>query len=539
LDILRIDRAEARLQSRVAAETLDARLRAQAAAYPDRPAVLDDAGTLSYRELDAQVSGVAAALQRHGVIPGEHVALLLGNGRECLVAYFGAVRAGAVPVPLHLQLTAEELRRLLRHSEAAAVLAEPGCTATVDAVRAELPARRYLVAPIGAGAATPPAADRATGRRAVPAGWECLAAERGVLVAVRADPEDIASLHYTSGTAGAPKGVLHTHRAVLAVADAKAAAYGVHDRSILYCSPPLYHVAAWSSIVHVALLVAGGAVALTRRREPAWVADLLAARRVTFMWTVPTTYLLLLDLPDLAARDLSALEATLFAAMSMPREGIERLHAALPHVRLITSYGQTEAGAGTILQGEELLRRPGSVGRPLPGNDVRVVDPAGRDCPPATVGDISLRGPGRMLGYYKDPGATAAILRDGWVHTGDVGYLDPEGYLYVLGRAAETINCGGVMINPAEVEEALLRHPAVREAAVIGLPDPYYGQTVAAVVALHEPVGVISGELQTHCRALLAPHKVPARVEIVPALPRNALGKVQKQIISATFRDQA
>jgi len=208
-------------------------------------------------------------------------------------------------------------------------------------------------------------------------------------------------------------------------------------------------------------------------------------------------------------------------------------------VRLITSYGQTEAGAGTILQGEELLRRPDSVGRPLPGNDVRVVDPAGRDCPPATVGDISLRGPGRMLGYYKDPAATAAILQNGWVHTGDVGYLDPEGYLYVLGRAAETINRGGVMISPAEVEEALLRHPAVREAAVIGLPDSHYGQTVAAVVALHEPVGVIAAELQSHCRALLASHKVPTRVAIVPALPRNALGKVQKQLIPATFRDLA
>jgi acyl-coenzyme A synthetase/AMP-(fatty) acid ligase len=313
----------------------------------------------------------------------------------------------------------------------------------------------------------------------------------------------------------------------------------VHDGSILYCSPPLYHVAAWSSIVHVALLVAGGAVAVTRRREPAWVADLLAARRVTFMWTVPTTYLLLLDLPDLAARDLSALEACLFAAMSMPREGIERLQAALPHVRLITTYGQTEAGAGTILQGEELLRRPGSVGRPLPGNDMRVVDAAGRDCPPTTVGDILLHGPGRMLGYYKEPGATAAILRDGWVQTGDTGYIDTEGYLYVLGRAAETINCGGVMISPTEVEEALVRHPAVREAAVIGLPDPYYGQTVAAAVTTQAGVSVQTADLQAHCRTLLAPYKVPARVAIVSALPRNALGKVQKQLVLATFQSLA
>jgi long-chain acyl-CoA synthetase len=321
----------------------------------------------------------------------------------------------------------------------------------------------------------------------------------------------------------------------LATADVKAAAYGVHAGSVLYCSPPLNHATAWSSVVHVALLAAGGAVALTRRREPAWVADLLAARRVSLMWTVPTTYLLLLDLPDLATRDLSALETCLFAGMPMPREGIERLHAALPHVRLIALYGQTEANGGTMIQGEELLSRPGSVGRPLPGKEVRIVAAGGRDCPPGTAGDILLRGPGTMLGYYKDPDGTAAVLRDGWLRTGDVGYLDADGYLYVLGRAEEMINCGGEKISPAEVENALLRHPAVREAAVVGLPDAVYGQRVVAVVALREGLAATAAELQDHCRALIAFQKVPAHIAIVPALPRNAMGKVERTGVLSTL----
>lgn len=518
--------AEAALHSPVAAETIDARLRAQVARHPARPAVLDDAGTLSYSGIDAAVGGLAVALQHRGLAPGEHVALLLGNGRECLVAYFGTVRAGAVPVSLHPQLAGEELRQLLSHCGATTVIAEPGCTTAVDAVRGVLPAHRYFVAPTATGAAAQPVA---------PAGWELLRAEPGELLPVRVDPQGVAALHYTSGTTGGPKGVLHTHGAILATADVKAAAYRVHQGSALFCSPPLNHATAWSSIVHVALLVAGGAVVLTRRREPTWVADLLAARRVTFMWTVPTTYLLLLDLPDLAARDLTALEACLFAGLPMPREGVERLHAALPHVRLIATYGQTEAGGGTIIQGEELLLRPDSVGRPLPGKEVRVADAVGRDCPPGTVGDILLRGPGTMLGYYKDPGATAASLRDGWLRTGDVGYLDADGYLCVLARTVEMINCGGEKISPREVEEALLSHPAVREAAVLGLPDRYYGEMVAAVVTLREGLAATAADLQAHCRARVAYYKVPTRVDIVPALPRTALGKVQKPLIRSTL----
>ncbi len=506
-------------------DTIHGRLRAQAVAHPKRPAVLDDAGVLRYGELDAAAGGLAAALQRHGVAPGEHVALLLGNGRECLVAYFGTVRAGAVPIPLHPQVAGEELRVLLRHCAATTVIAEPGATAAADAVRADLPTRRFLLMPSPTGAAGHPAS----------IGWDRLAAERGEPVAAPVGPEDVAALHYTSGTTGGPKGVLHTHRAILAAAVAKAAAYGVHDGSVLFCSPPLNHATAWSSVVHVALLVAGGAVALTRRREPAWVADLLAARRVTFMWTVPTTYLLLLDLPDLAARDLSALEACLFAAMPMPRDDVERLCATLPHVRPIAAYGQSEANGGTIIQGEELLLRPGSVGRPLPGKEVRVADAAGRDCPPGTAGDVWLRGPGMMLGYYKDPVATAAALRDGWLRTGDVGYLDADGYLYVVGRAEEMINCGGEKISPPEVEAALLRHPAVREAAVLGLPDAYYGETVAAVVALQKGASVSAGDLRAHCYALLAPQKVPTRVAIVAELRRNAMGKVEKPLLRCTL----
>jgi acyl-CoA synthetase (AMP-forming)/AMP-acid ligase II len=349
---------------------------------------------------------------------------------------------------------------------------------------------------------------------------------------VEVDPAGVAALHYTSGTTGRPKGVLLSHRAVLAAADVKARAYRLHRDSVVFCAPPLHHAAAMNSAVHEALLSSGGAVALTRRLEPTWVADVLAARQVTFTWMVPTLYLWILDLPDFAARDLSRLEACLFAAMPMPRDGILRLRAALPGVRLLQNYGQTEnAPMYTCIDGDEMLARPGSAGRPLPGNEVRIVDPDGRDCPPGTPGDVLHRGPSVMLGYFKDPAATAAALEDGWLRTGDTGYLDADGYLYLLGRTREVINRGGVKISPPEVEEALLRHPAVHEAAVLGIADPYYGQTVAAVVALRPGQAATPEALREHCRALIAHYKVPSRVEIVDALPRNVMGKVQKHLL--------
>jgi acyl-CoA synthetase (AMP-forming)/AMP-acid ligase II len=524
------------------AETIDGRFRARAAASPDHPAVLDDAGALTYGCLDAAVDRLAAALQRRGLTPGQTVALLLGNGRDFLVGYFAAVRVGAVPVPCHPQLAGEELQALLAHAEVSVIVAEAACRPAVDSIRAELSARLFVSAAAD-DATLRDADDRArptAGRPGQPpdvssSPWEPLAgllAEAGQPKRLAADPAGVAALHYTSGTTGRPKGVLLSHRAVLATADVKARAYQLRAGSIVFCAPPLHHAAAMNSAVHEALLSAGGAVALTRRLDPSSVADVLAARRVTFTWMVPTLYLWILDLPDFAVRDFSALETCLFAAMPMPRAGILRLREALPGVRLLQNYGQTEnAPMCTCIDGDEMLARPGSVGRPLPGNEVRILDPAGRDCPPGTPGDVLHRGPSVMLGYFKDPAATAGVFQDGWLRTGDTGYLDADGYLYLLGRTNEVINRGGVKISPPEVEETLLRHSAVQEAAVLGLPDPYYGQTVAAVVALRPGQAVTPAALQAHCRALLAHYKVPGRVAIVPALPRNVMGKVQKHLL--------
>jgi acyl-CoA synthetase (AMP-forming)/AMP-acid ligase II len=516
----------------MAADTVDDRFRAQAAAHPQRAAILDDAGRVSYGALDAAVERLAAALQRRGVAPGAHVALLLDNGRDFLLAYFAVVRAAAVPVPFHPRLAGDALAALLTHCDSVAVIAEADSAPAVDAVRPELPARLYVAA------APDDAADwTAAGNKhsTAPDGWESLVAlarEPGHAEPAHPDPEGVAALHYTSGTTGQPKGVLLSHRALLATADVKALAYGLHAGSVVFVAPPLHHCAGMNSAVHQTLLAAGGAVALTRRLEPAWVADLLVARRVTFTWMVPTLYLWILDLPDFAARDWSALDACLFSAMPMPREAILRLRGALPGARLLQNYGQTEnTPMCTSITDVDMLARPGSVGRPLPGNAVRVVDAAGADCPPDTPGDVLHRGPGLMLGYYQDPAATAAALRDGWLRTGDVGYLDADGYLYLLGRATEVINRGGVKISPPEIEEALLRHPAVREAAVLGQPDPYYGQTVAAVVALRDGMAATADELQAHCRALIAHHKVPSAVTFVDALPRNHVGKVQKHLL--------
>jgi acyl-CoA synthetase (AMP-forming)/AMP-acid ligase II len=515
-------RGAASLANGTSTESVDGRLRAKALAHPARPAVIDDAGTLTYGALNVVVDRLAAALQQRGIRPGQHVALLFGNARESVIAYFAAVRAGALPVPLDPDLPVHALPPVLARCEAATAIAAPGCPAAANSECTRLPAPRYLVATIQADSSQTPR-------------WEPLVVGPEEPLAVHPDPAGAAALHYTSGTTSEPKGALYSHQAILAMADLKTTVYGLHGDSRLFCSPPLHYAAAWCSVIHVTLLAAGGTIVLTHDREPSWVADILAARRVTFVWTVPATYLRLLDLPDLAARDLTALEACLFTGMPMPPSGIERLRAALPHVRLMASYGQTETKGGTIIQGEELIARPGSVGRPLPGTQVRIVDQAGEESPPGSTGEIWLRGPGLMLGYYKDPETTAAAVDGGWYHTGDAGYLDVDGHLYVAGRVTEMINHGGHKINPTEVEATLLRHPGVREVAVLGLPDPYMGESVAAVVAPHPGQVLTVAALEAQCRALIAPHKVPARIAILPALPRNAAGKVQKDLLTATL----
>lgn len=486
---------------------------------PDHPALRDERGTVTYAELDWQAGAVAMWLRARGVAPGGHVALHLSNCRELVVAYYGAVRAGAIPVPLHPGLAGDEFTFLLGHANARLLIS---ASTHLDALPSSdpVPQLRHRVW-AGPGAASP--------------GWtswaEVLATPGSPEPALVAD-RDMAVLHYTSGTTGRPKGVMFSHAGLVRSADVKAGIYGVGPKDVIYPAPPLAHAGSANSAMQLALTVAGATLALRARFDVAEAAQVLATERVTFAWMVPTMYLRLLDLPELRQLDLSSLRGLMYASMPMPADAVRALRALLPWVTLFHSYGGTENGPlATCLIGDEVLERPGSAGRAHPPSRVQVVGKDGHPLPPGEVGAIWVQSPGLMLGYYRDPGATTAAVVDGWHHTGDLGYLDEDGYLYFVGRQGEMINRGGYKISPAEVEEVLLAHPGVLEAAVVGEPDQYLGQRVLAVVVRRSDSSVSAEDLQAHCQRHLSRPKIPATFQFTAVLPKNSLGKVQKHLL--------
>lgn len=499
------------------------RVAAHAARRPQHPAVRDERGTLTYGDLDRQAGAFAAWLADTGVAPGGHVALHLANSRELVLAYYGAVRAGAVPVPLHPGLAGADLAHVLAHADIR-VLVTAGDHGQPPPLppAAAVPLLRYRVW-AGAGA--------------TPSGWLSWPA---VLDSVSPPPDPVyaterqpAAIHYTSGTTGKPKGVVYSHFGLVRSAALKAELYGLGADGVVYSGPPLAHAAGTNSAMHPAITMAGGTLVLRRAWDTVEAARLLADERVTFAWMVPTMYLWLLDLPEFGRLDLSALRGLLYAAMPMPRPAVRRLRELLPHVTLFHSYGSTENGPmGTCLVGDDVEQRQGSVGRAYAPIRVRVVRDDGSPAAPGEVGEIDVSGPGVMIGYYKDPEATARTLRGEWQRTGDMGYLDADGFLYLVGRHTEVINRGGVKLAPAEIEEVLLSHPAVQEAAAVGVADPYLGQQVLAVVVLRPGRTAGAEEIRAHCSRHLSGHKVPAAVTFCESLPRNSLGKVQKHLLA-------
>jgi acyl-CoA synthetase (AMP-forming)/AMP-acid ligase II len=344
---------------------------------------------------------------------------------------------------------------------------------------------------------------------------------------------------YPSGARPRPKGVVLTHASFssyvvenVTPADPDP---GSEERVIL--TVPLYHIAGLQALM--AAVYGGRTVVVQPQFEPEGWLKLVQDERVTRAMLVPTMLRALIDHPSFGDFDLSSLRVITYGAAAMPGDVLERAIAAFPQAQLINAFGQTESAATITMLGpddhvlagtpgeiEKKRRRLRSIGRPLPDVEVRVVDEQGEALPPGVTGEIVARGARLMKGYWERPEATAEALRGGWLHTGDLGYRDEDGYIFLKGRAREIIKRGGEMISPEEVEEVIERHPAVVEAAVIGVPDTEWGEVVEAVVVVRRDARVTEGELIEHCRRQIASFKKPEAVHFMPALPRNQLGKV-------------
>ena len=491
--------------------TVPSLLRARALHAPDRPAVIGRSGgggygTITYRELDDTAARVAGGLAERGVGRGDRVAWMLDNrsGADALIIYHAVLRLGAVNVPVHARLAAPEVEHIAHHSGAMLLIFSPehrDQAAEVPCARLEL----QTTDPLGPLRGAP------------------LRAVEGLR------DIDPASLLYTSGTTGRPKGVLHTHGSSLAAAIGWSDAFRLIASDVLQSPFPVtsgagLHFNALSCLF-------AGACVVVDDYDTATSLALVADVGATVYVAVPSIYAFWLDSPTLASTPLGSLRILDYGGASMPAVLIERMRAAVPSAGLMQTYGLTEAGpGGCYLPEEYALEKLGSIGNRCAGRftQVRVIDEHNRDVSPGGTGELVLRGPSVMDGYYRDEEATAAAFIDGWLRTGDIVRIDGDGFLFHVDRRKDLIVRGGHNVASAEVEAALVTHPAIREAAVIGVPHPKLGEDVRAVVVLREGATVSTSALIAHCRTMLADYKCPRSVDVVTVLPRNAAGKVLK-----------
>jgi acyl-CoA synthetase (AMP-forming)/AMP-acid ligase II len=486
-------------------------------------ALVDGSGEHTYAGLREAVARAAGLLSRLGVEPGDRVAVLSTNSNAVVEVLFAAAARGATAVPMNFRAKEEELAHLLADSGARVLFVESRYLDAVGRVHAgHLRDVVVLDDPEG-----------------YPAARDAAEADDDI---ADVDDDNLAILLYTSGTTALPKGVILTHGALTGyVMSANDASDGTTEGLSLLAAP-LYHIAGLTSLLNP--LYTGRPTVLLPQFEPgAWLAS-VERHGITHAFLVPTMLAQVLDHPGLADADLSSLETVTYGAAPMPRPLIERAIAAFPaKVAWSGAYGQTETTStvavldpddhrleGSPEQVDTRRRRLSSVGRPLDDVELRVADPLGRPMPAGEVGEVQLRTFRAMQGYWGAQEKTRVTLDDeGWVHTGDVGYLDEGGYLFLTGRAGDMIIRGGENVAPAEVESVLYEHPDVLEAAVVGVPDETWGERIVAAVAVRPGTQVSADELVRHCAERVAPSKRPEQVVILDELPRTGTGKVVRR----------
>ena len=500
---------------------------------PERAALVHDGATLTYAGLADRANRLANALAAHGVEPGDRVAVMDVNTPAHFEAYFAAARLDAVYVPLNFRGHGEEVGYPLRHAAPKAIIA----------------GERYAPLIAGLGAATPASVLAVDGNSA-PDGWrsyEALLAEGGTDESrfPEGSPEETAVLLFTAGTTGQPKAVMLSHDSFTSfmLANMEPPDPETEERTLL--TLPLYHIAGLQAAL--AGVYGGRTIVLQRQFEPGeWMA-LVEEHRIERALIVPTMLKQLLDHPEFPQRDLSSLRVLTYGGAPMPPPVIERAVALLPGVQFINAFGQTETGSTIamvppedhVLDGppdvvERRRRHLRSIGRPLPDVEVRIVGEDGGALPAGEQGEIAARGPRLMRGYWGQPEATAQTVHGGWLYTGDLGYMDEDGYIYLTGRAKDFIKRGGEMVAPEEVEQTLHACAGVEECAVIGVPDETWGERVMAVVVPTPGAELSEDALLEACHEL-ARFKRPEQVAFVQELPRNALGKVLKSELRARF----
>jgi fatty-acyl-CoA synthase len=480
-------------------------LRRAARVHRERPALTFGDRVWSFNALDRAASRLARHFADRGLRPGDRIAAYGRNSDAFFLAWLGCARGGFVHVPVNYALTGEELSYIVRQSGARMVLAAASLAANLSGIEVEQNGRFEDLIAV--------ALDESIASPDLP----------------ELEDDTLAQIVYTSGTTATPKCAMMTHRAMLTqyYSCIYSLEYTGADHAL--AALPLYHTAQMHALTMPQMLT-GAHTTLIEAPVPEQVVRLIEERRISTFFAPPTVWISLLRHPDFATRDLTSLRKILYGASIMPVPVLQELRQRLPSARPFQAYGQTEiAPCATVLLPEEHDARPSSCGRPMLNVETRVVDPDMNDVPPGTHGEIVHRSPQLLIGYWDKPAETAEAFAGGWFHSGDVGYFDDEGYLYIVDRIRDVINTGGVLVASREVEEVLFTHPAVSEVAVVGLPDDKWIEAVTAFIVLRPGYSVDEATLQRHARESLAPYKLPKKMLFVDNLPRNTAGKLLKR----------
>lgn len=478
---------------------------------PTRPALYWDDQVMTHGEFAQRTAAVAAAL-KSDVSRGDRVSLLVGNEPEYLICYFAILSIGAVYVPLNWRLAPAEHANLMSNAGVKVLIAAAEHNETIALAREMSTISRVVV--VGeAMQGTVPYSE-----------WAANAAPPPPLDSASLD--DIAAIVYTSGTTSLPKGACLTHRNIVVDME-HVALYAKPARTDLELHiSPLYHQTMVHALVHIAY---GAAVRLLRRFNAETVLETISDCGVTYMFVAPTMLYELLDSPNLKNYKLSSLKTIVYGAAPVTGARLKEAIAAFGQV-LVHGYGLTEATSHCSSLGrEEHTIAEGSIGRGTPDVELRIIDEQGRDCAPDQVGEIVIRGPTVMKGYWQDTEKTAETIIDGWLHSGDLARRDSRGYMYIMDRKKDLVISGGANIYPSDIEHALAKHPDVAEVAAFGLPDTYWGEALTVAVVARPGHRIDKAELLDFARRHLGGYQVPKRVEVLPALPRNLSGKILKR----------
>jgi long-chain acyl-CoA synthetase len=474
--------------------------------YTQRTALAVDGAAVSFQELQERVQNIAAALAAQGFAAGDRLALLLPNSPEYIELVYACSWLGVTAVPINVRLSAAEIDRVL-----------------LDARPRGLVRHSSLAKP------------------AVELPWQLVLDEKPFDVQNEScpepvyDPEAILALIYTSGTTGRPKGVMVTHANILANVDHFSYWMGSREGGVYLHAAPIFHIADFPAMFAAP---AFGARQITIAKfSPQGFCELVQRERVTHTVLVPTMLNLLTQMPEAKPYDLSSLEVLAYGGSPMAPELVHRVRKLLPNVKLLQCYGLSETGFLTGLKDQEHVEgKLLSCGRPCPGIDLRVEDEKGKEVEVGQHGELVARGANVMRDYWNDREDTALAFRNGMFRTGDIGYQDSEGYFYILDRLKDMIVTGGENVYSGEVEAVIYKHPAVREVAVFGIPDPQWGELVTACVVLKPGMVLVANDLTSHCRQYLANYKIPRRVQFSDTeLPKSGSGKILKRLLRERF----